>query len=216
MDAADLVNHVPQQITTLHAVIHAAEHSCDHIPAIVAIRACKLAQIGEEPRSSFPIRSDSFVLVNEGKQFVAGYALRAGSPVTPTVGVLDCRTELLAGECGLLLPLDLKIIQEFQEHDPGQQRQPIEVPVQPLVLAHYGARGFQKGPERLCGRRRWTVGRSCWFTRHRVHSAVQLRRTGADRRLRRARLAYFLSPKILSSLFFTTFQLLSCPLCGRL
>jgi ATP-dependent DNA helicase RecG len=36
---------------------------------------------------------------------------------------------------------------------------------------------------RLCCRRRWTVGRFCWFTRHRVRSAVRLLRTGADRRL---------------------------------
>src|SRR5580704_15965787 len=98
MNAADLVNHVPQQITTLHAVIHAAEHSRDHIPAIVAVRAGQLAQIGEEPRTSFPIRSDSFILVDEGKQLVAGYAPRVGGPVTPAVGVLDGGPELLAGE----------------------------------------------------------------------------------------------------------------------
>src|ERR1700730_3460031 len=119
MNAADLVNHVPQKVAALHAIIDAVEHSCDYVSPIVAVGACQLAQIGEEPRSFFTIRSNSFVLVDEGKQLVAGDALLVSGPVTPAIGWIDGSPELFAGECRLLFPLNLKVIQEFQEHDPG-------------------------------------------------------------------------------------------------
>src|SRR5215467_14304801 len=39
----------------------------------------------------------------------------------------------------------------LQEHDPGKQWQPVEISVEPLVLAHDIARGLQQTPERLRG-----------------------------------------------------------------
>jgi hypothetical protein len=65
----------------------------------------------------------------KARQLVASDALLVGGPVTPAVGWLEGGPELLAGECHLLFPLDLKVIQEFQEHDPGQQRQTVEGPL---------------------------------------------------------------------------------------
>ncbi len=160
MYAADLVDHVPQKVAALHAVIDAAEHGCDYVAAVVAVGACELAQIGEEPRSFASVGPNSLVLVDESQQLVAGDALRVGGPVAPAVGWLDGRPELLAGECRLLFPLDFQVIQEFQEHDPGQQRQPVEVAVQPLVLAHDVVALTSKGsraPVRSSALSRWPI-----------------------------------------------------------
>ena len=57
----------------------------------------------------------------------------------------------LPGERRLLLALLLQVVEELQEHDPGEQRQAVEVAVQPLVLAHDVARGLEEAAERLGG-----------------------------------------------------------------
>ena len=72
-----------------------------------------------------------------------------GRPIAPAVGRLDGRPELLAGELRLLLALLLEVVEELEEHDPGEQRQPVEVAVQPLVLAHDVARGLEQAAEGL-------------------------------------------------------------------
>ena len=149
MDAGNLVDHVAQQIATLHAVIDAAEHRGDHVAAVVAVGTGKRAQIGEEAGPSLAVGPGGFVLVDEGQEFVAGDALWVGGPVTPAVGRLDGGPELLAGKRCLLFPLQFQVIQELEKHDPGEQRQPVEVTVQPLVLAHDVARGLEKAPEGL-------------------------------------------------------------------
>ena len=55
--------------------------------------------------------------------------------------------ELLPAELRFLLALQLQVIEELQEHDPGEQRQPVEVAVQPLVLAHDVAGGLEEAAE---------------------------------------------------------------------
>jgi hypothetical protein len=55
--------------------------------------------------------------------------------------------ELSPGELGFALALNFQVIQEFQEHDPSEHRQAVEVAIQPLVLAHDVARGFQECAE---------------------------------------------------------------------
>ena len=43
----------------------------------------------------------------------------------------------------------LQVIEELEEHDPGQHRQPIKVAIQPLVLPHDLARGLDDGIKAL-------------------------------------------------------------------
>ena len=107
MDAGDLVDDVAQQIAALHAVIDALEHGGDDVAPVVAVGAGERAQIGEQARPSLAVRPGSFVVVDEGEQFVAGDALRVGGPIAPAVGRLDGGLELLAGERRFLLALQL-------------------------------------------------------------------------------------------------------------
>ena len=51
----------------------------------------------------------------------------------------------LPASFALLLALLLQVVEELQEHDPGEHRQPVEVAVEPLVLAHDVARGLERG-----------------------------------------------------------------------
>ncbi len=58
---------------------------------------------------------------------------------------------------GLLLALQLQVVEKLEEHDPRQQRQAVEVAVQPLVLPHDVAGGLEQTAEGLgsslrCGR----------------------------------------------------------------
>jgi len=46
----------------------------------------------------------------------------------------------------------LQVVEELEEHDPRQHRQPIEVAVQTLVLAHDVARRLDEAAELLGGR----------------------------------------------------------------
>ncbi len=43
------------------------------------------------------------------------------------------------------------IVEELEEHDPGEHRQAVEVAVEPLVLAHDVARGLDDAAEALRG-----------------------------------------------------------------
>ena len=53
------------------------------------------------------------------------------------------------------LPLLLQVVQELEEHDPGEHRQAVEVAVQPLVLAHDVAGGLDEAAEATG---RWSAG----------------------------------------------------------
>ena len=58
----------------------------------------------------------------------------------------------LAADGRFLLAKPFYVIQELQEHDPGEHRQTVEVAVQPLVLAHDVPRGLGETAELLsCG-----------------------------------------------------------------
>ena len=58
---------------------------------------------------------------------------------------------VLAAQLGLALLDLLHVVEELQEHDPGEHRQAVEVAVQPLVLAHDVARGLDQAAELLGG-----------------------------------------------------------------
>jgi len=81
----------------------------------------------------------------------AGDAVGLGRPIPPAVGRFDGGFEGFAREFGFTLALQLQIVEKFQEHDPGQERPTVEVAVQPLVLAHDVAGGFEQRAEGLGG-----------------------------------------------------------------
>src|SRR5439155_19280211 len=120
-----------------------------------------LAQVGEKTGTPRAIRTGAFFGIDEGQKFVAGNAIGAGGPIAPTVRWFNGRTEFLAGQFGLSLALEFQIVQELEEHDPGEQRQPVEVAVQALVLAHDVARGLNETAKLLsCGQWRTCFGGS--------------------------------------------------------
>ena len=144
VDAVELVDDVAQQVAADHAVLHAAKHRGDDIAPIVAVGAGERAQVAEQPRALLAVRQRAFLLVDEGQQFVAGDAVGLGGPIAPAVRRLDGRLELLPGEPGLPLALEFQVIEELQEHDPGEHRQAVQIAVQTLVLPHDVPGGFEK------------------------------------------------------------------------
>ena len=136
VDGVHLVDHVAQQVAALHAVVHAAEDGGDDVAALVAVARGELAQVGEESRPMRTVAAQRDFVVDEVQQVVAGEAVLHRRPVAPAVGRLDGGAEAGAGEHGFVFALAFQVVQEFQEHHPGQQRQAVEVAVQSLVLAH--------------------------------------------------------------------------------
>ena len=151
MDAVQLVDDVAQEVTADHPVLHALEHGGDDIAPVVAVGAGEGAQVAEQAGALFAVGAGGFLVVDEGEQFVAGDAVGLGGPVAPAVRRFDGGLELLPGELGLALALEFQIIEEFQEHDPGEHRQAVEVAVEALVLAHDVARGLEESAEGLGG-----------------------------------------------------------------
>ena len=121
MDAVHLVDDVAQQVAALHAVVDAAEDGGDHVAAVVAVGAGELAQVGEEARTTGAVGPGALVLIDEGEQLVAGDAVGPRRPVAPAVGRFDGRPEQAPREGRLLLALPLQVVQELEEHDPGEQ-----------------------------------------------------------------------------------------------
>jgi hypothetical protein len=144
MDAVEFVDDVAHQVAADHAVLHTSKHRGNHIPAVVAVRVGERAQVTEQARALLAVRQGAFLLVDEGQQFVPGDAVGLSGPIAPAVGRLDGGLELLSSKLRLALALKLQVIEELQEHDPGEHRQAVEVAIQPLVPAHYVASGFEK------------------------------------------------------------------------
>ena len=61
------------------------------------------------------------------------------------------RRNLLPASLRFFLADLFHVIQELQEHDPGEHGQAVEVAVQALVLAHDVAAGLDEAPELLGG-----------------------------------------------------------------
>ena len=75
-----------------------------------------------------------------------------GRPVAPAVGRLDGRAEASCPRSFASSSRDLlHVVQELQEHDPGEHRQAVEVAVEALVLAHDVAAGLDEAAELLGG-----------------------------------------------------------------
>jgi hypothetical protein len=56
MDASNLVDHVPKQITALHAIIDATKHRGDDIASIITIGACQTSKIREQAGATLAVR----------------------------------------------------------------------------------------------------------------------------------------------------------------
>ena len=150
------VDHIAQEVAVDHAVDGALENLGDHIAA-VAVRALERAQIGKQPRAPLPVRAHGLLLVDERDQLRPGDAIRLRRPVAPAIRRLDGGAELLARELRLLLADLLHVVEELQEHDPGEHRQPVEVAVQSLVLPHDVAAGLDDAAQ-LLGGGLWSFG----------------------------------------------------------
>ena len=136
VDAVDLVDDVAQQVAALHAVVDALEDGGDHVAPVAAVRALQSGagrRTGPGPRAVGP---DRFVVVDERDQLVAGDAVLLRRPIAPAVRRLDGGAEVSPLSVRLLLAQLLQVVEELEEHDPGEHRQAVEVAVQPLVLAH--------------------------------------------------------------------------------
>jgi hypothetical protein len=113
-------------------------------------------EVREKPGPFLPVRSHGLFVVHERDQFLAGNAVFLGRPVPPAIRRLDGGFELLARHRGFLLPDLFHVVQELEEHDPGEHGQAIQVTVQALVFAHHVARGLDEAAELLGGGQRNT------------------------------------------------------------
>ena len=135
MDAVEFVDDIAQQITANHAVLHTFEHGGDDITPVVTVGTGKRAQVTEQARPAlgfavnWPLWHHSFLVVDEGEQFIAGDAIGLSGPISPAIGWFDSGLELFRGELGLALALNFQVIEELQEHDPGEHRQAVEVAI---------------------------------------------------------------------------------------
>jgi hypothetical protein len=136
VNVVDLVDHVAQQIAVDHAADGAFENCGDDVAPVAAVGALKAAQIGEQASAFGPIRTNGFFVIHERDQLVAGYSLRLRGPVAPPVGRIESRTEALAAHLAFLFADLLHIVKEFEEHDPGEHRQAIQIAVEPFILSH--------------------------------------------------------------------------------
>ena len=149
VDAVHFVDDVSQEVAVDHAVDGAFEDGGNHVAAVAAIGSLQAAQVGEEAGAFLAVRTTGFVVVHELDQFVAGDAVGLGGPIAPAVGRFDGVTEAFAGQLRVGLADLLQIVEELQEHDPGEHRQTVEVAIESFVLAHDVARRLDQAAELL-------------------------------------------------------------------
>src|SRR5271165_6190923 len=174
VDTADFVDDIAEQITALHTIIDALEDGRDDIAPVVTVRAGELAQICEQALPALSVGAPAFILIDERKQFVAGHPLRVGGPIAPPVRWLYRRPEFLSGQLSGVLPLQFQIIKKFQEHDPGEQRQPVEIAIEALILAHDIACRLDHTPEGL-GCRQFGAGAATRASLGGIEMSLQFR-----------------------------------------
>ena len=95
--------------------------------------------------------------------------------------------EVVTQTQGLVAEMVLEVIEKLQEHDPGQQRQAVEVAIEALVLAHDVARRLEQAAQGLGGGE-W--GSGLFLAGHGPgamrQAAARLRATGLVRAVRGA------------------------------
>src|SRR5262249_4037605 len=131
-----LINHVAEEIAVDHAIDGSFKDGGDHIAPVAAVSALEAAQIGEKARTFISIGPDCFLVIHESDQLVAGDSFGFGGPVAPAVGRIQGRAEAAAAHLGFLFPNLLHVVKEFEEHNPGEHRQAVQIAVEPFVLPH--------------------------------------------------------------------------------
>src|SRR5207244_3856476 len=134
VNLVDLVDDVPQQVARVHPIDGALEDGGDHVAPVTLSRTLERTEVGKQPRTAGAAGTGSVVVVDEGDQVVAGDAVVVCGPVAPAVGRLDGGTVGLTAQRGLGLADALGVVQELEEHDPGEHGQTVEVAVEPAVL----------------------------------------------------------------------------------
>ncbi|WP_245294020.1 hypothetical protein [Methylobrevis pamukkalensis] len=126
------------------------EDGCDHVaPLAPPIVAAQASEIGEEPRAACAVRALGHFGNEERQEVGTGDAIGIRRPIAPAIRSLDDRAIVLACELRASLLDPLHVVEELQEHDPGEHRQPIKVAIQPLVLPHDLAGGLDDAVETL-------------------------------------------------------------------
>jgi hypothetical protein len=77
-------------------------------------------------------------LINSSPVMPSAFA----APIAPAIRRFERGTETLAGHPRFLLGHLLDVVKELEKHDPGEHRQPVEIAVEPFVLAHDVAAGL--------------------------------------------------------------------------
>ena len=65
MDAGNLVDDIAQEVTALHAVVHALEHGGNHVPPIIAVGTGERAQVTEQASAFLAIGQHCFFVIDE-------------------------------------------------------------------------------------------------------------------------------------------------------
>ncbi len=152
VDGVDLVDDVAQQVAVDHAVDDAAKDGGDDGAPVRAAARLQRAQVGEEAGTLHAIGPRGLVVIDEGDQVAARQDGRvAVSPVAPAVRRFDGRAKTLPANFSLRLVQLLHIVQELEEHYPRQHGQPVQVAIQPLILAHDVAHRFDDAAKLLRG-----------------------------------------------------------------
>ena len=145
MDVVYFVDNIAQEIPVHHAVDRSLEYTRDDIPP-VAVRALKRFEVGEKDQTAR--QPHGFILVDETMS--SGPVMPSGLPPNRASDMADqSPDETFSGKLRLFLPDFLRVIEKFQEHDPGEHGEPVEVAVQSLVFAHDIAAGFDQAAELL-------------------------------------------------------------------
>lgn len=93
----------------------------------------------------------SFVIIDEGNEGVAGDAGGIRRPVASAVESFDGRQVFFPPKRGGLFAHEFQIVEELQEHDPCEHRQPVEVAAQSFIFSHDLAGRFDDRPKLLRG-----------------------------------------------------------------
>jgi hypothetical protein len=130
VDLGDPVDHLAQQLAGLHVVVRVAEHLAGHEAARIALRI-RIERLERRKQ----------VGVHERQQFIAGDALWVGRPVAPAQPFGQRRPIGVAHQ----FELGFLVVENLQEQQPGQLRDPLRVAVDAGVLAHDVLHGLDEG-----------------------------------------------------------------------
>ena len=130
VDAADLVDHLAQELAGLHVVVGVLEDVTHHAGAVGA----------GAPDGQF-LEGGKQVVVDEAEQVLAGHALRVGRPGAPLQALGDGRAVAVAHDLQFLV----LVVDDLEEEHPAELGDALGVAVDADVLAHDVLDGFDGG-----------------------------------------------------------------------